>query len=589
VLEALGDVDADALLDALEEAERAGLVIAQQAKRETRYAFAHELIRQTLLGTLSVPRRLRRHLRTAEAMEKLYAGKLEQHASELAYHFFQSGSTQNEEKTTRYLLLAGDQALAAGAFDEALALAEKAFSIIESKDDRRDADLLWVKGSALRGLGKWLDARGAYLQALDRYEALGAQKELSQLTFMLAEMLYSASDHSQMVTITTRALRGTDETPSTGLARLLALGGNALALSGDYREGIAMSDRALAMTSATGDQETRGHVLMERANILVNFGYFASAAPLAAEAHTLLVKGGKRWSALWSAARVAWIHSFAGRPREVVSMSDDLLREAAEIGHVGAKLVVDLSVVSARWTLDPHVDLLSSAARALAAEYAADGITPAPSDLYAALDHFERDDHVDPDVLLKGAADQQSMESWRDNYWSYYFVLSAHTHPARALAILDANAAALPAPGQPAFVGAWNALGAVLVGLVRLGERTRAAALYPHCLERVGMGFVSGALFGGLAETVAGIAAASGERWEDAERHFNVALRVANEMPHVPAQADTRYWHAWMLLQRRAPGDAERARTLLDEAIPMFERSGRKRRMRESGELIQSI
>ena len=93
--------------------------------------------------------------------------------------------------------------------------------------------------------------------------------------------------------------------------------------------------------------------------------------------------------------------------------------------------------------------------------------------------------------------------------------------------------------------------------------------------------------YAGLTETGAGIAASADERWEDAERHFERALRAANEIPHVPEQADTRYWHAWMLLARHAAGDVERARVLLEEALPMFERAGRKRRKRESEELLR--
>src|SRR4030095_6877302 len=107
-----------------------------------------------------------------------------------------------------------------------------------------------------------------------------------------------------------------------------------------------------------------------------------------------------------------------------------------------------------------------------------------------------------------------------------------------------ANATALPTLGQPAFIGAWSALRWVLLGLVRLGERTRAATLYPYFQELERMVCVVDA--GGLTETYAGIAAAAGERWDAAERHFERALRAANEMPHVPEQADVRYWHAWM-------------------------------------------
>jgi tetratricopeptide (TPR) repeat protein len=586
VLEALGDASADAMLDVLEEAERAGLVIAQQAKRETRYTFAHELIRQTLLGTLSVPRRLRRHLRTAEAIEKVYAGKLESRASELAYHFFQSGSAQDEEKTTRYLLLAGKQALSAGAFDEALAQVEKAFSILETPDERRHADLLWVKASAVRGLGKWRDAQQVYLQALDRYEALGAQAELLSMTCMLAEMLYYATDHAQTATLVARVLKATEESPSTDRARLLALGGSALAMGGNYADGLAMSDRALAMATVVGDEEVRAQVLSDRAGLLQNFGRIADAAPVAAEAFAVLAKTGKRWAALWAGTRHQWSHRFLKSPREAVAMGDDLLREATGIGHLGAKLTIDTTLAAVSWMLDPHVDIFTLYATKLAVEFAELGTWSELSHMYSAWDHFERDDRADPGAEMDGCLERFGIEPWQDLFWADQFWMTAHTHPHRALTILEANAGALPVPGQPAFIGAWDALRWVLVGLVRLGERARAAALYPLFLEMGQMGIVGD--IGGLTEVGAGIAAAAGARWEDAEFHFESGSRIADEHPHVAEQADVRYWHAWMLLERRAVGDVERARVLLNEAMPMFERSGRKRRLRECGELLQA-
>jgi len=581
LLEAVGDVEADALLQMLEEAERAGLVIAQQGKRKTRYGFAHELIRHTLIETLSLPRRLKGHRRTAEAMEKVYADRLELHACDLAYQFFQSGSQEDEEKTTRYLLLAGRRALAAGAFEEALAQAEKAFSILETADSRRLADLLWVKGSALRGLGKWSDAKEAYLRALDRYEALGAQTELLQLACTMAEI---GAGHLETAALVARVLRATDDTPSTDRARLLAYGGRALAMSGHYVDGMTMSDRAVAMATAIGDTKARADVLSERTAILQSYGRIADATPSAIEAFVLLNQTSNHWGALWGGSRVQWCYRFNGRPRDVVSMGDDLLRQAVGIGHVGVKLTVTDSLFRARWMLAPHVDLLASAATTTAREFAEFGTFGEATHLFAAWDHFERDDGADPGADLADKAEGFGYEIWRDTFWAAYFAFSAHTHPERALAILDANAKALPTLGQPAFIGAWSALRWVLLGLVRLGERTRAATLYPYFQELERMGFVVDA--GGLTETYAGIAAAAGERWDAAERHFERALRAANEMPHVPEQADVRYWHAWMLHARNAAGDVERARVLIEEALPMFERAGRKRRKRESEELL---
>ncbi len=45
-------------------------------------------------------------------------------------------------------------------------------------------------------------------------------------------------------------------------------------------------------------------------------------------------------------------------------------------------------------------------------------------------------------------------------------------------------------------------------------------------------------------------------------------------MPHKIAQPDVRRWYAWMLNDRNEPGDRDKARTLLGEAIEMYRTIG---------------
>jgi predicted ATPase len=84
-LTALAEETEDDLLDALDEAERVRLVVAEEG-RQPRFVFAHEQIRQTLLGRLSFVRRQRLHRRVADTMERVHAGQLDEHLSDLAYH-----------------------------------------------------------------------------------------------------------------------------------------------------------------------------------------------------------------------------------------------------------------------------------------------------------------------------------------------------------------------------------------------------------------------------------------------------------------------------------------------------------------------
>ena len=107
-----------------------------------------------------------------------------------------------------------------------------------------------------------------------------------------------------------------------------------------------------------------------------------------------------------------------------------------------------------------------------------------------------------------------------------------------------------------------------------LDDAETAASHYPAVAALCSDLVIGYASLGRLAETAAGIAAASADRWRDAEAHFERAQAQAEEIPHRPEQADIRRWHAWMLLRRDRPGDRDRARLLLGEAIEQYRAMG---------------
>ncbi len=173
LLEAVGELDGDALLSALEEAERAQLVHVTSSGRQIRYTFAHELIRQTLIGDMSLPRRQRLHLRLGDALEKAYGSTVEKHAASLAHHLYQAGAAADAQKAIRFLTLAGEQALTAAAFDDALDHYDKALALVEEQDEKHRADLLYQHGKALYSLGRGSEALNDWRQAIPIYETLG--------------------------------------------------------------------------------------------------------------------------------------------------------------------------------------------------------------------------------------------------------------------------------------------------------------------------------------------------------------------------------------------------------------------------------
>src|SRR5581483_3695920 len=120
VLAAAVDVPPGALLDALDEAERANLITSSRAGAAVRLTFTHELIRETLLGSVSLPRLQRLHLRFADAIASRTAG--DDREADIAHHPLRAGSLAEPARTVRHALAAASRAMTATAFEQAAAL-----------------------------------------------------------------------------------------------------------------------------------------------------------------------------------------------------------------------------------------------------------------------------------------------------------------------------------------------------------------------------------------------------------------------------------------------------------------------------------
>jgi hypothetical protein len=120
-----------------------------------------------------------------------------------------------------------------------------------------------------------------------------------------------------------------------------------------------------------------------------------------------------------------------------------------------------------------------------------------------------------------------------------------------------------------------------------LMDSDRASHLYPLVLEAQATGTVMGFYGGSLIQRVAGMAAAAAGIHEQAERHFEQALRQAQELPHLMERPAVRHFYARFLLDRGGSGDLERARSLVAEAIAEYRRIGMPRHVAMAEELLQ--
>ena len=265
-----------------------------------------------------------------------------------------------------------------------------------------------------------------------------------------------------------------------------------------------------------------------------------------------------------------------GRLGEMAKIGEELQPLAARIGHMGALLVAGRGQSMGELVLTGSIDAYGEFAKAdmeLARSIASPWISN--SYLYLGLANFWKGHWQEALEMHEEAARLEPPGFLTGVDWAGLFVVKAYVGDRNeALAMLDQRRDNVPRAGEVNTWGSWMMLLAVVEGLAVLGERDRAAELYSLTREAIDTGaFLSWMNLRPL-QTTAGIAAACGGLWEKAEEHFQTALRQAHELPHKMEQPEVRRWYARMLIDRDGPGDRDKARELLTEAIGMYRKIG---------------
>ena len=256
LLEHLEDTRPDATLEAIEEAEQAHLISAELHGSETSYLFVHELIRQTLVQSLSLPRRQRMHARIAGAMELVYGDNLNSQAPARAHHLLQAGAASDPEKTLHYLTIAADLASTGAAHEEALAYLDHAVSLIQGRSDLQAAELYARRAVALRSLSRASESVDSYERAISFFIEAHDLKAAAEASFHLAALHGWNADIVRALRAAERALQLVgDQFPPLRFRLLLY---KALCLSfDDIEAAFAILAQAKSLESAIPEGQRR--------------------------------------------------------------------------------------------------------------------------------------------------------------------------------------------------------------------------------------------------------------------------------------------------------------------------------------------
>jgi DNA-binding SARP family transcriptional activator len=166
LLRAVAQVPEDELLDVLEAAVRAGLLV-EVASTPGRYSFVHALLRTALEDELSGARRALLHARIGSAIEQRSRFRLDAVLVDLARHFLAAGP-EEAERATGYAIRSAEQAIERLAYEEGADLLAEALAARDRvgwPDPSARAELLLQLAAAVWRTGRWEDARERFADA----------------------------------------------------------------------------------------------------------------------------------------------------------------------------------------------------------------------------------------------------------------------------------------------------------------------------------------------------------------------------------------------------------------------------------------
>lgn len=574
---AVSHLDEDAVIDAIEEAESASVLVEDRRARLTIYTFSHELLRRAVLGAMSAVRRERSHLRAATAIENV--GDAGNTAAEIADHLMAAGDNADESALIDASIEAGRIALAATAFERAERYLTRALDLVPRSDTLRRASVLVSLGHAHRSMRDWEEAEAVWDRALSALELEDASEEIGALCFEIARMLAWAYRFEEMAEITVRGLAGVEGTGSAHVARLMAAQALAVCLSGDGKRGIAMFDEARQLAASHRDPSAR--IDVQALEPILN--YFLMQFPTTAAIGMLnsewLRNAGDHWLLADELCFVAFATAHQAKFDEWREVEAELVPLANRLGHSSAQLTTLRIQFVVNGALRGDINELAQIASTkwdLSAATGNAGVVASAHTALGMVDFWagrwpQASASFDKGVEMAGAF----FGLIQRGAWMMFRAWCGET--AAVTDLYDELRPLLPRLDAPNLLAQWNlaVFAAEAIGIV--GDSERAGELVPMIDQALDTGALTRHIDGRLLRTSSALVAAAAGLDDKAERDFEAALALATTLPHRLEQPAISHHFGAYLLGRGQAGDEPRAIELLTDASRGYDSLGMPR------------
>ena len=570
------DVAEAELLELLEEALSKQLIAERKGELADTYDFTHALIRQTLYGELSGPRRVLLHREIGESLERLYAQNADAHLPELAHHFYQAAPGGDVQKAIEYARRAGDRAITVAAWEEAASNYERALQAFELHGSLAGAeacDVLLALGQVRVWMGSSDESRDSYRRAAALSREMNDGERFALAAIGIAQVISVGLINPEYVAVLREALDRLPAGTDALRARLLARLGQEMYF-GEQAICDQLTTEAVAVARESGDKRALAEALSARA-----FGGSIRGDPRtkleeSAEIIDLADASGDRSRAMWGIFQRFLNAMILGDVDLAKATFEEFNRRAAELRMAfyfwQAELIRGLFALAEGHLED--AERLAQSALVLGQRGQPDtALQMFSAQVFAIRREQARLAELQPGIVAMVDA-YPAIPAWRTALAFNYAERGMRDDMRREFEVLaDDGFGSIPMDGN------WPIAMAILTEVAsNLDDAQRAVELYELLLPVAGRIVIVGAAVDtyGAVDRLLGVLASTLGRWDDAERHFSEAADMNRRSRFTRWLAWTQLQHAQMLVRRDAPGDHARAVALATEAIDVAEPLG---------------
>ena len=573
LLERVCELPADVLFEHLEQAQSARLVVETQGSA-IGYRFSHALIQESLYDALTRSRRANLHMRVGEALEQLAAAaQPDENLPGLAHHFFEAArTTEALDKAIEYAIKAAELAASQLAYEGAAEQLQHALHglAVQGTNLELQCDLLLSLGENLWNSGDIGRAREAFGQAAAVAERIHSPEHLASAALGLGGRmglpLEGGMVDTHLIDTLERALRMLDGSDSPMRARMTGRLASAVLFS---QRDLAdeLGRKAIAMARRIGDKALLARILSDTWLACWRVGNLKERLKLAAEMEQLAAgldsSGPLLEAQLWRAATLSENADIAGA-EAVLDRGQILVDELRQSYYTWFHTLFEGGRAIMHGDLERGEHLMWQAVRA-----GQESENPLSAELFA------------PQVLhlrlLQGRTAEihggsksisehfHMIPAFRAGLASIYAELGLEVEARREFERIAVN----DFQDVPDDVFWLSTILLAVDVCAFLGDVGRASILYRLLTPLSGRYVVLGAVSCpvGTIDRGLGLLATMLDRFAEADEYLQRAAATEQQVGSPPELARVRCAQARMLLARGGTGDAERAVTLLDEAV----------------------